>query len=107
MSTLEERVAHIEKFLSHATKGSYPGDDLMFVPIPDPRYVRVILDESVARENRYLKPYTYEDKTMPGLKVGDRVVVPIGARGTKAATVIATSVKPDGPYVVKTVAGVL
>jgi hypothetical protein len=100
MPTLDERVAHIEKFLNNFYS---------FEPIPDPVYVQVILDESVEREGTYVKPYTYEDRTLQGLKVGDRVLAPVGTYGTlKDATVVRAGLTRS-PHAGKTkvVAGVL
>lgn len=83
MATLEERVAHIEKFMN-----VHSG----FEPIPDPRYVTVVLDEALER-SAHVKQYTYED-VYRAFKVGDRVSAPVGTwGGRKAGTVVRVDVK--------------
>lgn len=101
MNTLEQRIARIEEYLTATT--------LTFRPAPEPKYVQVVLDEAVERSGQHVKMYAYEDPTRVGLKVGDRVRVPVGYAGTQKHGTVVRECGAVPPYLgaIKVVAGVL
>lgn len=106
--TTEERIRRLERLVIKQAARTDRLERAAHFDVPEQKYVKVVLDESTTRESVFVKPYTYEDRTTQGLKVGDRVVVPVGLYSTdKDATVIQTDVTPKGNYTIKVVSGVL